>query len=111
MPIIINPDEMKPPQEGKGWRIQTLADGEDFGVPAMIAKNWQLEPNAVSPQITHDDTEQMLYVIRGSGTAVVGEEHFPLEPETMLWIEPGDEYHFEAGPNGLEILQANAPGE
>lgn len=111
MPTIINPEDMHISREGTGLRIQTLADGAAFGVPAMIAKNWQLEPNAVGPQITHDDTEQLLYVIRGGGAAIVGEERLPLEPETMLWIEPGDEYHFEAGPDGLEILQANAPGE
>ncbi len=111
MPTIINPNDMQPAIKGKGWRIQTLADSESFGAPAMVAKNWKLEPNSVGPQITHDDTEQMLYVMSGDGVAVVGEERLQLEPESMLWIEPGDEYHFEAGPEGLEILQGNAPGE
>lgn len=111
MPLIIKSDEMKPPQEGPGWRLQTLADSQAFGVSAMTAKNWVLEPNTVGPHITDVEPEQMLYVIRGSGVAIVGDERLPLEPESMLWIEPDDEYHLEAGPNGLEILQANAPGE
>lgn len=111
MPIIVNPEEMIAHRQGEGWTEITLADGHTIGVPAMVARRWILKPGARGPERVHGEVEQLLYVIRGSGTAVVGTEHLPLEPETMLWLEPGDRYHFEAGDEGLEILQGYAPGE
>jgi mannose-6-phosphate isomerase-like protein (cupin superfamily) len=54
--------------------------------------------------------DQLLYVIRGNGTAEVDERTFPLEGESVLWLEPGEQYCFIAGENGLEILQGYAPG-
>ncbi len=57
------------------------------------------------------EAEQLLYVIRGSGVALVNSEQLPLEPESVLWLEPGDRYRIEAGEHGLEILQSYAPGE
>jgi quercetin dioxygenase-like cupin family protein len=53
----------------------------------------------------------LLYVIRGSGTAVVNGEDMPLNDESVLWLEPGEQYQFIAGADGLEILQGYAPGE
>lgn len=111
MPTIINPDQMKQYEQGEGWRIVTLADAKDIGAPAMVARHWYLDPNAEGPTNTHGDTEQLLYVIKGSGMALVGEEQLPLEPETMLWLEPGDQYQFKAGLDGLELLQGYTPGE
>jgi mannose-6-phosphate isomerase-like protein (cupin superfamily) len=56
------------------------------------------------------DKDQLLYVIRGNGTAEVDERTFPLEEESVLWLESGEQYCFIAGENGLEILQGYAPG-
>lgn len=111
MPTFINPDEIEEHQVGEGWRIVTLADEEDMGAPAMLARRWHIDPRAKGPLITHGDTEQLLYIIEGRGAALVGGERLPLEPETVLWLEPGDEYQFEAGEDGLEILQGYAPGD
>jgi quercetin dioxygenase-like cupin family protein len=111
MPIIVRPNEMKVYLQGEGWSAITLADSHIIGAPAMVARRWTLKAGARGPEQIHGEVEQLLYVIRGSGTAVVGTEYLPLEPETMLWLEPGDRYHFEAGDEGLEILQGYAPGE
>lgn len=111
MPIIINPDDMNVTRSGDGWVELTIADSEQIGAPAMIARRWTFEPNARGPLLTQGDTEQLLYVIRGSGTAVVDGEELSLEHESVLWVEPGEKYQFIAGPQGLEILQGYAPGE
>ena len=42
----------------------------------------------------------MVYVVAGSGTAQVGEEQYPLERESMLWLSPATEIAFTAGPDG-----------
>jgi hypothetical protein len=53
----------------------------------------------------------MLYVIAGSGAAVVGGRRLPLEPESLLWLEPGDRCQLESGAQGLDVLQSYAPGD
>lgn len=111
MPVIINPEKMKVHSQGEGWRIITLADGEAIGAETIVARRWSLAPQSRGPYTTHGDIEQLLYVISGGGVAIVGDERLPLETETMLWLEPGDGYYFEAGPLGLEILQGYPPGE
>ena len=105
MPIIINPDEMTTHLQGVGWQIVTLADKQALGLATIVARRWSLKPNAHSTPMAHSDIEQLLFVVRGSGMAVVGSEKFPMEPESMLWLESGDCYHFEAGMDGLELLQ------
>lgn len=111
MPLIVKPEEMRVHQQGEGWSVITLADSQTIGAPAMVARRWVLKPGARGPERVHGEVEQLLYVIRGRGTAIVGNELLPLESETMLWLEPGDRYQFEAGDEGLEILQGYAPGE
>lgn len=111
MPIIVRPEEMRIHRQEEGWTAITLADSQTISAPAMVARRWSLEPRAIGPQMTQGDAEELLYVIRGSGIALVEGERLPLEPETVLWLEPGDRYQIEAGENGLEILQGYAPGE
>ena len=109
MPEIVNPPEMRAVQASNGCRVVTLADEETFGAPAMIARRWELDARAEGPERTHGDADQLLYVIQGSGEALVNDQTFALEPESTLWLEPGERYRFRAGPDGLEILQGYAP--
>jgi len=110
MPHIINSDGMDI-KRGEGWVEITIADSESFGTPAMVARRLVLEPGAKGPERVHGDTEQLLYVIRGSGKAVVDEVDFQLNDESVLWLDSGETYRFVAGNEGLEILQGYAPGE
>jgi quercetin dioxygenase-like cupin family protein len=71
----------------------------------MAARRWLFEPGAIGPVLEHGRTDQLLYVIRGSGTAEVDGQSFPLSEESVLWLESGEIYHFIAGDGGLEILQ------
>ena len=111
MPVILNSDEVKIFEQGDGVTITTLVDKQVIGEPAMVARRWLLSPGKTSPEYTHGDSEQLMYVISGSGTAQVNGKAWPLEIETMLWLEPGDVYHFIASQEGLEILQGYAPGD
>lgn len=111
MPVIINPNETRLTDKGEGWIETTLADSQNSGTAAMVARRLSFEPFVVGPLKTHGDVEQLLYVIQGEGEAQVNSEVYPLASETMLWLEPGEEYQFKAGADGLEILQGYAPGE
>ena len=70
-----------------------------------------LEAGAKGPELEQGETEQLLYIIRGSGIAIVNGEEMSVSDETVLWVEPGERYQFVAGEDGLEILQGYAPGD
>ena len=111
MPVIVNVEEMRTVEQGEGVNITTLADRRAIGSPAMVARRWSIAPGVYSTKQKHGSTEQLLYVISGNGHAMVNGERLTLEPETVLWLEPGDVYQFYAGVMHLEILQGYAPGE
>lgn len=110
MPIIVDTQDVRVTRQGAGWKEITLADVQIIGAPAMVARRWVLEPQAQGPELIHGETDQLLYVIYGSGNAIVNGEKLPLDEESVLWLEPGERYHFLAGKDGLEILQGYAPG-
>jgi quercetin dioxygenase-like cupin family protein len=111
MPIIIKPHEMQTEERRAGWKSTTLADEQAIGAASIVARRWSFEPAGKTETLVHGNVEQLLYVIGGSGTAFANGEELALEPESMLWLDPGDEYRLEAGPDGLEILQGFAPEE
>ena len=109
MPIIIDNQEIKVIKKGSGWKIHNLADAKNFGSPVMVVHRWVLEPKISGPVLTHSNVDQLLYVIRGSGTAKVNSIDMVLDEESVLWLENGDEYQFVSGESGLEILQGYSP--
>lgn len=108
MPTIVNAQQAAA-QQGHGWRHTPVVGAAALGTPAMEAQRWSLRRHARGPIQTHLEGERMLYVIAGSGLAVIGNERAALALETVVWLEPGARYHLEAGPTGLEVLEAAAP--
>jgi hypothetical protein len=43
-------------------------------------------------------------VIQGSSQAIVDGQKFAVEPESVLWLEPGEQYQFIAAETELQIL-------
>ena len=111
MPIIVNTEDTVVTRQGDGWMEITLTDAGMIGEPVMVARRWLLKPNAKGPELVHNDTDQLLYVIRGSGSAIVNGEEMLLSDESVLWLEPGERYQFITRENKLEILQGYAPGD
>lgn len=105
MPVIIQSEKLTIIRQGDGWQEIGLADKSTFGTAAMIARRWLFAPGAIGPELVHGRSDQLLYVIRGGGTAVVDGEKLPLAEENVLWLEPGETYQFIASEEGLEILQ------
>lgn len=110
MPVIVQARDTKVVQRGEGWQQIGLADEVIFGTQAMIASRWVFDPGTHGPTITLKDSDQLHYVIRGSGTAEVDGLSYPLTEESVLWLELGEQYRFIAGDEGLEILQGFVPG-
>jgi quercetin dioxygenase-like cupin family protein len=109
MPNLIHSEDMIVTGSGEGWQELTLADAQTFGATAMIARRWIFEPGARGPELQHGDVDQLLFVIRGGGEAIVDGVTMRLSEESMLWLEAGERFQFAAGTDGLEILQGYAP--
>lgn len=108
MPSFFNSTELATSRTG-GVDRTTLADRDMLGAEALHVERIKLDPGVRSPVISAEAGEHFLYVIRGAGQARVGAHAFPLEPESILWLEAGDTFSLEAGPGALEVLFCSAP--
>lgn len=109
MPVIVSSEDKTVERQGQGWKVQRVAGQNLFNGEGLAAFHWILDPQTSGPEMVHGNYDEMIYVISGSGTAFVGGRRLPLETEDLLWLEPGDRCYFEAGAQGLELLQGYAP--
>ena len=110
MPTIFEPDKL-PVSHQNGTTYTTLANAAMLGVDALQVERVRLESGQRTEPASAVDAERFLYVIQGTGQAHIGDETFPLAPESMLWIEFGDTFTLEAGDGQLEVLVCRAPAE
>jgi len=108
MPTIFKPVDL-PVKEQDGVVHTTLADGAMLGTNALHVERITLEAGKAAPTAGAADAERFIYVIRGAGQAHVAGEIYPLGPESVLWIDPGEACVLEAGAEGLEVLACRAP--
>jgi len=105
---VVPPDRIRLAPGGDGWYEAVLADAEVIGAPAMVLRLVRIDPGAGTGERARRGSEEFLYVIRGDGAAIVGDATEPLAPETVLWLEEGDDYRLVAGGEGLEVLIASS---
>ena len=109
MPRIIKKEDIQCHPQIPGFQIKSVTEALNQDSQVMEVKRLILDPNIISPEFTHNDIDQLLYVIKGDGIAKVNSTEFPLDKESILWLESGEKYHFISGSLGLEILQTTAP--
>ena len=108
MPTIFEPKDL-PIDEKTGVKIATLANQAMLGTDALQVKRIMLNANSKSESFDAENMERFVYVISGGGQAQVGSESFPLEAESVLWLEKTDSFYFETEANELEFLLCYAP--
>ena len=108
MPTIFEPKDL-PIDEQTDVKIATLANQAMLGTDALQVKRITLNSNSKSETFDAENTERFIYVISGKGQAGVGSETFPLEAESVLWLEKADSFHFETDSSELELLLCYAP--
>ena len=109
MPEFRQPEEMAVDESGEGWTLSTLAGPSQVRGLRMAARRWDLVGGARSPVRQGDrGAERFLYVIRGEGRALIGGDRLELGRESVVWLEQHDDYSLEAGPDGLEVLEARS---
>lgn len=108
MPIILEPKDLTVVQKD-GANIAVLADYSKIGTNALQVEHIELKADAKTPFYEAADAERFIYVIRGNGEAYFGDQKYPLEAESVLWLEKEDTFYLEAGSDRLEILLCHAP--
>jgi len=92
----------------KGMKHKTLRFGKGFNVvlgngrsqaAQMVLLPGESEGSATN---RHSQADQWLFVIKGSGTAVVNRRGYPLRPGSLFLIEHGDRH--EIRNDGAETL-------
>jgi quercetin dioxygenase-like cupin family protein len=69
------------------------------------------EPNVNSGGVHyHEKRESAYIVIEGSATFLLNEVEYELEPETFVFIEPGDKHGIIAtGESGFKMIEVYSP--
>lgn len=110
MPLVFEPKDLLVYRDEEAAHT-TLADSTMLGTAALQIERLVLGPRGRTSFPSAMDGERFAYVVRGVGTAHVGREPYPLEPESMLWLEPGDSWFLEADTEGIEVLICRAAAD
>jgi quercetin dioxygenase-like cupin family protein len=108
MPTIFEANDLTVRKQGDITRT-TLADPVMLGADTLQVERVALEAGKTSAPFEAVQAERFVYVIRGAGQAQVGDDTFPLAPESMLWIEPDETFKIQAGEGQLDVLVCHAP--
>ena len=64
------------------------------------------------PDNRHDESDQWVFVLSGTGTAIVDGAEYELSPGTLLLIEAGEAHELRSAPNEeLATVNIYAPPE
>lgn len=67
-------------------------------------------PGRCAPRET-GEAEEVLYVLHGAGTVVVGDEEHAVEADTGVYVAPGQRYLLDnPGPGDLRLVSVRLPG-
>ena len=108
MPTIFEPKDLPLTRQDEMTRT-VLANPAMLRAGVLQVERITLDGNAGTSPFEPAAGERFLYVLRGAGTAVVRDQAFTLEPESVLWIEADDACSLRAGPGGLDVLFCRAP--
>lgn len=108
MPTVLEPKDLRAIKKN-GMKVAVLADYDRLGTKALQVERIELQESARTDLFESSDAERFIYVIRGGGQAIVGQDKYPLAPESVLWLEKQDAFLLEGGKGGLEVLLCRAP--
>lgn len=95
-----------------------MSGGSEFRVVAgsqrSQAAEMTLPPGGSTggPDNRHPESDQWVFIVSGSGTAIVEDAEHDLSPGTLLLIEAGEAHELKSGPDEpLATLNVYAPPE
>ena len=66
-------------------------------------------PGAEFPQHVHDASEDVFFVLEGSGWLKEGEKLTPIAPGDVVFIPPGEQHGTVAGEQGMVVVSCQGP--
>ncbi len=101
-------EEDKNLREDDGWvrmHVQWLCTEETMGAQSLVLGRTVFEPGGAAHEYhTHPNAEEVLYVIKGNGIAISGDEEFEIGPGDVIFVPKGDR-HFFKNTNDSEDLE------
>lgn len=95
--------------DGSGATYRVIIDGRRTGCRNLIQRVFYY-PAGTSAEMRNPDSEDVLYVVSGEGSARIGEREFQLEPDTGALVPEGIPYSLRnPGPEPLEIVSVLSP--
>lgn len=83
--------------------------GKATGADAISLRVLEFGPG-VSPELSNQECDEVLYVLEGSGTVVIDGNAYEVGPETGIYVRPGQTLKVEnPGPNALQIVSSQCP--
>jgi quercetin dioxygenase-like cupin family protein len=90
------------------YRIEALLDRAEAraGTVYRVA----IAPGQLTAISYHQIAEEYYFVLAGGGVALLDGQEHRLRPGDFLRLPPGTRHGFQAGPEGLEMLDIHTPG-
>lgn len=73
----------------------------------VIAMVFYIGPNKEIPPHSHEDVDELHYVINGRGEIKIDDESEPMHRGKLVLVPRGKRHHFSAGDEGLIMLSVS----
>ena len=99
---VVKIDDIEAMAYGTFRRARATLDIKSFGLGVL-----DLPPNLEAyPEHDHsgDGQEEVYFVLRGSGEIEIEGERYPLDPETVVSLQPGTKRKLWPGEQGMRVV-------
>ncbi|MEL6798050.1 MAG: cupin domain-containing protein [Planctomycetota bacterium] len=88
---------------GAAGASMAIMVGRADGAPNFALRSFEVEAGGNTPRHSHD-YEHEVYIVDGSGTALLHGEERPIGAGDVIYVEADSEHQFRAGDDGLRFL-------
>src|SRR6266849_8160600 len=108
MATILNVDRDGKPLPMGDMFTNTIVSRQ-IGAQHLAVNYTRYEPGAEFPQHIHEDSEDVLFVVSGSGWLKDGKRMTPIAAGDVIFVRPGEAHGAVAGPSGMATSAAKLP--
>lgn len=94
--------QIKENEDMKGVKFYPMLTAGD-GTPNFAMRLFVIDPGGYTPRHRHK-WEHEVYIIRGDGYVVAGEEKIRVEQDDFIFVEPSELHQFRAGESGISMI-------
>lgn len=95
--------------DGGNRELRVILDGESLPEAAVALARYQFKPMVTGPRHRHEVETEVYYCLEGSGTVIVGEIVYHINPGVTVCIPPKNDHQTSSGEEGLVFLAFFSP--